>query len=204
MLSCFSCVWLPSRPLCPWDSPGKNSGVGCHACLQGIFLTQGLNSSFLLGRQILYHWATQEANHYIHIHTCMHECSVTQLYSTLCELLDSSLPSRLPFRTPGISLTQGSNLCLCISWIGRGILYHCVTWEALLAFLWAFLMASLQHPWARADTSWIPLPWVNTRGKCNIMWFPKAMPMSTVLTTENLTTPASPHSLSPCFLPASL
>ena len=29
--------------LCPWDFPGKNSGVGCHALLQGIFLTQGSN-----------------------------------------------------------------------------------------------------------------------------------------------------------------
>ena len=26
------------------DSPGKNTGMGCHALLQGIFLTQGLNS----------------------------------------------------------------------------------------------------------------------------------------------------------------
>ena len=34
---------LPARPLCPWDSPGKNTGVGCHALLQGIFRTQGLN-----------------------------------------------------------------------------------------------------------------------------------------------------------------
>ena len=25
------------------DSPGKNTGVGCHALLQGIFPTQGLN-----------------------------------------------------------------------------------------------------------------------------------------------------------------
>ena len=30
-------LW-PSRLLCPWDSPGKNSGVCCHALLQGIFL----------------------------------------------------------------------------------------------------------------------------------------------------------------------
>ena len=29
--------------LCPWDSPGKNTGVGCHALLQGIFPTWGLN-----------------------------------------------------------------------------------------------------------------------------------------------------------------
>ena len=24
-----------TRLLCPWDSPGKNTGVGCHALLQG-------------------------------------------------------------------------------------------------------------------------------------------------------------------------
>ena len=33
----------PARLLCPWDSPGKNTGVGCPALLQGIFPTQGLN-----------------------------------------------------------------------------------------------------------------------------------------------------------------
>ena len=33
----------PTRLLCACDSPGKNTGVGCHAVLQGIFLTQGLN-----------------------------------------------------------------------------------------------------------------------------------------------------------------
>ena len=37
----------PTRLLCPWVSPGKNIGVGCHALLQGIFLTQGLNPSLL-------------------------------------------------------------------------------------------------------------------------------------------------------------
>ena len=36
----------PTRLLCPWDSPGKNTGVGCHALLQGIFLTQGSNQYF--------------------------------------------------------------------------------------------------------------------------------------------------------------
>ena len=36
-----------ARLLCPWDSPGKNIGVGCHALLQGIFLTQGSNPHLL-------------------------------------------------------------------------------------------------------------------------------------------------------------
>ena len=37
----------PARLLCPWDSPGKNTGVHCHALLQGIFLTQGSNPCLL-------------------------------------------------------------------------------------------------------------------------------------------------------------
>ena len=52
----FSCVWLSAiqrvRLLYPWDSPGKNPGVGHHALLQGIFLTQGSNPHLLC----LLHW----------------------------------------------------------------------------------------------------------------------------------------------------
>ena len=40
--------WLkPARLLCPWDFPGKNTGVGCHFLLQRIFLTQKLNLQLL-------------------------------------------------------------------------------------------------------------------------------------------------------------
>ena len=44
----------PARLLCPWDSPGKNTGVDCHNILQRIFPTQGLNPGLLHCRQILY------------------------------------------------------------------------------------------------------------------------------------------------------
>ena len=44
----------PTRILCPWDFPGKDSGVGCHFLLQGIFPTQGLNPGLLHCREILY------------------------------------------------------------------------------------------------------------------------------------------------------
>ena len=37
------------------DSPDKNTGVGCHALLQGIFPTQGSNPGLLHCRWILYH-----------------------------------------------------------------------------------------------------------------------------------------------------
>ena len=42
-----------TRLLCPWQFPGKNTGVGCHSFLQGIFPTQGLNLGLLHCRQIL-------------------------------------------------------------------------------------------------------------------------------------------------------
>ena len=41
------------------DSPGKNTGVGCHALLQGIFPTQGSNPGLPHCRQILYHLSQQ-------------------------------------------------------------------------------------------------------------------------------------------------
>ena len=37
----------PPRLLCPWHCPSKNTRVGCHALLQGIFLTQQSNPWFL-------------------------------------------------------------------------------------------------------------------------------------------------------------
>ena len=44
-------LWLhglqPARLLCPWKSPGKNTGVDSHSLLQRIFLTQGLNPALL-------------------------------------------------------------------------------------------------------------------------------------------------------------
>ena len=65
----LSCVWLFANP---WtaahqaplgDSPGKNTGVDCHALLQGIFPTQGSNPGLLHCRQILYCLSQQEGAH---------------------------------------------------------------------------------------------------------------------------------------------
>ena len=37
----------PTRLLCPWNSPGKNTGVNCHTFLQGLFPTQGSSPHLL-------------------------------------------------------------------------------------------------------------------------------------------------------------
>ena len=63
---CVIHVWLfvtlrtVARLLYPWRSPDKNTGVGCHALLQGIFPTQGSNSGLPHCRWILYHLRHQE------------------------------------------------------------------------------------------------------------------------------------------------
>ena len=45
---------------CPWNSPGKNTGVDCHPLLQRKFPTQGLNPGLLHCRQILYRLSYKE------------------------------------------------------------------------------------------------------------------------------------------------
>ena len=62
---CISCSVMSGQTLCdPMDCTcqpslsmefSKNTGVGCHSLLQGIFPTQGLNPGLLHCRQILYH-----------------------------------------------------------------------------------------------------------------------------------------------------
>ena len=49
-----SLSYSPPDSSCPWNSPRKNTGVGCHSLLQGIFPTQELNWGLLHCRQILY------------------------------------------------------------------------------------------------------------------------------------------------------
>ena len=47
-------LWLhPTRLPCPWNSPGKNTRLGCYSFLQGIFPIQGSNPACLHCRQIM-------------------------------------------------------------------------------------------------------------------------------------------------------
>ena len=44
----FATPWTVARQALPGDFPGKNTGVGCHFLLQGIFLIQGSNPLLLV------------------------------------------------------------------------------------------------------------------------------------------------------------
>ena len=63
--SCLILLWphglQPTGLLCLWDFPGRNTGVGCHFLLQGIFLTQASSLCLLHCRWIPYYCATGEA-----------------------------------------------------------------------------------------------------------------------------------------------
>ena len=51
----------PTRLLCPWDSPGKNTGVGSHFLLQGIFPTRDPTRVSCIAGRFFTIWATREA-----------------------------------------------------------------------------------------------------------------------------------------------
>ena len=59
-------------------SPGKNTGVGCHALLQGIFPTQELNPGLPYSRQILYQQSHQGSMLYQYVFSnCLFTCLIT-------------------------------------------------------------------------------------------------------------------------------
>ena len=108
----------PSRLLCPWDFPGKSTGVGCHFLLQMIFLTQGLNPC-LVHQQVdslpLSHQGNRlyQDRSSLCLHMSAHCCLHAEPCLTLCDPMDCSLPgssvhgisqarywSGLPFPSP--------------------------------------------------------------------------------------------------------
>ena len=80
MLSHFSHVQLfvtlwteAAKLLYPWDSPGKNTRVGCHALLYEIFPTQGSNSCLLqFLHWILYRWTARDGHVCVCVCVCVH------------------------------------------------------------------------------------------------------------------------------------
>ena len=101
----------PSSSSVPWDPPGQNTEVGCHALLQGIFPTQGSSLGLLHCRQILHRlsWKVAKAAcedgslppllHYPHF-----PLGGTALSNPL--LSSTSFPrSESPFRSPLLTVS---------------------------------------------------------------------------------------------------
>ena len=84
--------------LCPWDFPGKNTGVGWHALLQGVFPTQGLNP-------LLLHWQVGTLPLALPGKPQLQFSSVAQLCPTLCNPMNRSTPG-LPVHHQLLEFTQ--------------------------------------------------------------------------------------------------
>ena len=82
----------PTRILCPWDFPGKTTGVSCHSLLQGILPTQGLNPGLQHCRQIIYQLSHQRG-----------KVKVTQSCPSFCNPMEYS-----PWNSPGQNTGVGS------------------------------------------------------------------------------------------------
>ena len=135
---------LPGSSVCG-DSPGKNTGVGCHALLQRTFPTLGSNLGLPHCRRILYHLIHQgrpavnilEYNFAL----CVYVLSLVQLFVTpwtiacLCpwNFLGKNIGVGCHFLLQWVFLTQGLNphlLCL-LHWQEDSLPLQFLTWEAL-------------------------------------------------------------------------
>ena len=98
-----SCLTLRPHGLhSPWNSPGKNTGVGCHSLLQGIFLTQGSNPGLLHSRKILYHLSHQGS----------HQGNRLKLCEIPLERLKWTRPSNQETEECNATLKRVSSFCL--------------------------------------------------------------------------------------------
>ena len=100
----------PTRLLCPWDFPGKDTGVGCHFLLLVIFPTQGLNLGLLHCRQILY-WLSYKGSPYLQTSKCLH-CWKNHLLT--CRISDHIFDTKRPW-LPGYQV-QGWHYQSLRSW----------------------------------------------------------------------------------------
>ena len=80
----------PSRLLCAWNSLRKNTGVGCHSLLQGIFPTQGLNPGLKHCRRILYQLSHQGSPR----NSRLWQCLLTAVVNS-CVASKPSFPTKL-------------------------------------------------------------------------------------------------------------
>ena len=104
---------LPSRLLCPWDSPRKNTGVGCCAFLQGNLSDPGTEPATLQSPALAGGFFTTSVTWEAHLFAAAAAAKSLQSRLTLCNPRDGSPPgspvpgfsrqehwSGLPFPSP--------------------------------------------------------------------------------------------------------
>ena len=171
----------------PGVSPGKNTGMGCHALLQEIFSAQGSNPCLLWRlhcRWILYHWAVGDApkhytqllfffNLYLFFIFCFSPQNITFMRTQIyCQFGHCFLHFLRPQTVPGskevhskYSLSKGSLMCEWVSLVWR---YKTGEMATI-----TFLLSHMFLPWSRRDLhpTFLPpscpfLPWSRNKDTC--------------------------------------
>ena len=110
------CGLGPSRLLCPWNSPGKNSGVPSQSLLLGIFLTQGLNPGLPHCRHLchLSHQGAQSVSTCTsHTHSPSMSPSSVRGCSLMKQLLQNSKPDAFSETRSHAGRSRALDDCKC-------------------------------------------------------------------------------------------
>ena len=116
----------PTKLLCPWDFPGKNTGACCHSLLQGIFLTPRVEPPFSAfpakaGRFFTTVPCGKPHNIDIHISPCSHEIKRCLLLGIITmRNLDSILKSR--------DITLLTKVRMVKAMVFPVVMYGCESW----------------------------------------------------------------------------
>ena len=108
----------PTRFLCPWDFPGKNTGMGSRSLLQGLFLTQGSNLGLQHCRQILYQLSYQRCLKWIKRDTQMSinvEKGEFPLHLKWCFIVYSNFNLRLHYMLIKLTFGSSSSMIMALS-----------------------------------------------------------------------------------------
>ena len=132
---------LSTKLLSPWNSPGKNTGMGCHSLLQGIFLTPGSNLGLSHFRQVLYHLS----------HQGRPRLAIFRAHKTLPHVFQGNLPGYFSWSTA--STTPFLTFFLCTHLVPMAI--QDFPSSAPRTMLCAFLLAALPHE-TGAPSGWGP------------------------------------------------
>ena len=147
------------------DSPGKNTGVDCHALLQGIFPTQGSNAGLLHCRQILYHLSHrrnplyQQSLHFPHLHGILFFSSASfsltrvKKHKSLIQVLGFSYSISPTYIMKPIYITV-------VGIWGRSVQFsHSIVSDSLRPHGLQHVQLPCPSSTPRAYSNWCPLSW---------------------------------------------
>ena len=130
---CNQGLW-PPRVFCPWNSPGKITGVGSSSLLQGFFQTQGWSNSDLLNcRQFLYclsDWGSSKSES-ISNNINSSNPRTLYLFSPICVVFSCFHQGLTVFQIQVFHLLRPSYT------VGRNI--NCCSYQSARKTVWRFL-----------------------------------------------------------------